>query len=81
MSLFCNCLLYTSIGKKEEIKEIRRNAIRAGWKLVDCPIRHLGTEKAQQIYLAIEQYLLQNGVEILFGCECEDVLPVSYTRL
>ena len=62
------------IGKKEEIKEIRRNAIRAGLKLVDCPIRHLGTEKAQQIYLAIEQYLLQNGVEILFGCECEDVL-------
>ena len=62
------------IGKKEEIKEIRRNAIRAGLKLVDCPIRHLGTEKAQQIYLAIEQHLLQNGVEILFGCECEDVL-------
>ncbi len=62
------------IGKKEEIKEIRRNAIRAGLKLVDCPIRHLGTEKAQEIYLAIEQYLLENGVEILFGCECEDLI-------
>ena len=31
----------------EEIKEIRKNAIQAGLKLVDCPIRHLGTEKAQ----------------------------------
>ena len=62
------------VGKKEEIKEIRRNAIRAGLQLVDCPIRHLGTEKAQEIYLAIEHYLLENGVEMLFGCECEDVL-------
>ena len=32
-----------------------RRAIQAGLKLVDCPIRHLGTEKAQDIYLAIEQ--------------------------
>ena len=38
----------------EEIKEIRKNAIHAGLKLVDCPIRHLGTEKAQQLYLAIQ---------------------------
>ena len=41
----------------EEIKEIRKNAIHAGLKLVDCPIRHLGTEKAQQLYLAIQNYL------------------------
>ena len=41
----------------EDIKEIRKNAIHAGLKLVDCPIRHLGTEKAQQLYLAIQNYL------------------------
>ncbi len=35
----------------EDIKEIRKNAIHAGLKLVDCPIRHLGTEKAQELYL------------------------------
>ena len=29
----------------EDIKEIRKNAIHAGLKLVDCPIRHLGTEE------------------------------------
>ena len=50
----------------EEIKEIRKNAIHAGLKLVDCPIRHLGTEKAQQLYLAIQNYLADNGVEMLF---------------
>ena len=59
---------------EEEKKEIRRNAIKAGLKLVDCPIRHLGTEKAQEIYYAIEQYLLNGGVEILFDTECRDLL-------
>ena len=59
---------------EEEKKEIRRNAIKAGLKLVDCPIRHLGTEKAQEIYYAIEQYLLNGGVEILFDTECRNLL-------
>ena len=58
----------------EAVKEIRRRAIQAGLKLVDCPIRHLGTEKAQEIYYAIEQYLLENGVEIIFGRECVDLV-------
>ena len=58
----------------EEVKEIRKRAIRAGLKLVDCPIRHLGTERAQKLYAEIERYLLDNGVEILFGHECRDLL-------
>ncbi len=58
----------------EEVKEIRKNAIKAGLKLVDCPIRHLGTEKAQDIYYSIEKYLMENGVEMLFGCECVDLI-------
>ena len=62
------------IGNNEEVKEIRKRAIKAGLKLVDCPIRHLGTEKAQEIYYAIEQYLLRGGVEIKFGCECADII-------
>lgn len=44
------------IGNTEEVREIRRRAIQAGLKLVDCPIRHLGTEKAQTLYLALENY-------------------------
>ena len=62
------------ITENEEIKEIRHNAIKAGLKLVDCPIRHLGTEKAQELYYAIQTYLQQHGVEILFETECEDIL-------
>ncbi len=62
------------LGFDEEKKEIRRNAIKAGLKLVDCPIRHLGTEKAQEIYYAIEQYLIKGGVEILFNTECLNLI-------
>ncbi|MBQ4528847.1 MAG: FAD-binding protein [Clostridia bacterium] len=62
------------IGNTEEVRQIRKRAIQAGLKLVDCPIRHLGTEKAQQLYYEIEQFLLANGVEILFGYECKDII-------
>ena len=62
------------INNSAAVKEIRRRAIQAGLKLVDCPIRHLGTEKAQDIYYAIEQYLLKNGVEMLFGHACENLI-------
>ena len=62
------------LGHEEERKEIRRRAIQAGLKLVDCPIRHMGTEKAQGIYLAIERYLQENGVEMYFGYECSNLI-------
>ena len=62
------------INNTSAVKEIRRRAIQAGLKLVDCPIRHLGTEKAQDIYYAIEQFLLKNGVEMLFGHACENLI-------
>ena len=59
---------------EEERKDIRRRAIRAGLKLVDCPIRHMGTERAHDIYLAIERYLQEHGVEIYFGSECRRLI-------
>ncbi len=62
------------VSDPERVKDIRKRAIQAGLKLVDCPIRHLGTEKAQQIYLAIEHYLQNNGVDMMFGYECSDLL-------
>lgn len=58
----------------EEVKQIRLRAIQAGLKLVDCPIRHLGTEMAQQLYSKIEKFLLDNGVTIHFRTECVDLL-------
>lgn len=62
------------IGNNEAVKEIRRKAIQGSLKLVDCPIRHLGTEKAQEIYLKIQNHLLDNGVEIKFDTTVKDLL-------
>lgn len=62
------------INDSEAVKVIRRNAIKSGLKLVDCPIRHLGTEAAQEIYLKIEQYLIEHGVTIRFGYVCRDLI-------
>ncbi len=62
------------LGSDDKVKDIRRRAIQAGLKLVDCPIRHLGTERAQDIYQKIQTYLLNNEVEILFGYECTNLL-------
>lgn len=62
------------VSDSEKIKDIRKKAIQANLKLVDCPIRHLGTEKAQQIYLAIEKSLLDGGVEIIFNTDAVDLI-------
>ena len=62
------------VGHDEKIKAIRLRAIQAGLKLVDCPIRRLGTEMAQELYGKIEKHLTDNGVEIIFKTECVDLI-------
>lgn len=62
------------VSNPEKIREIRKKAINANLKLVDCPIRHLGTEMAHELYLRIEHYLLDNGVDIMFSTQCTDII-------
>ncbi len=62
------------ISDPEKTKEIRRRAIKSGLKLVDCPIRHMGTEKAHEIYKRIQDYLSENGVDLIFNADCTDVI-------
>lgn len=62
------------LEQTEAIREIRKSATIAGLKLVDCPIRHLGTEKAHQLYYDIEQFLIKNGVKILPDSNCSDII-------
>ncbi|MBE5934394.1 MAG: FAD-dependent oxidoreductase [Lachnospiraceae bacterium] len=62
------------INQGEKVKKIRKNAIKSGLKLVDCPIRHLGTEQAQIIYKKIQDFLIESGVEIRFGYVCKDLI-------
>jgi uncharacterized FAD-dependent dehydrogenase len=60
--------------ESEEVKQIRTRAIQAGLRLVSCPIRHLGTEKAQKLYTDIEHWLMDKGVEVLLNSECTGFL-------
>lgn len=65
------------ISNLDKIKDIRKQAIRAGLKLVDCPIRHMGTEKAHQIYSSIQQTLSDNGVETFFNYTAVDLFIMN----
>lgn len=62
------------INKSCEIEEIRRKAIIANLKLIECPIRHLGTEEGYKIYAKFQAHLEAAGVEILFDTMVDDIL-------
>lgn len=62
------------VDKEKEIREIRRKAINANLKLIECPIRHLGTEEGYKIYSRLQEHLLNEGVEIRFDTMVKDIL-------
>ncbi|MEY8335047.1 NAD(P)/FAD-dependent oxidoreductase [Lachnospiraceae bacterium 47-T17] len=62
------------IDKEKEIREIRRKAINAGLKLIECPIRHLGTEEGYKIYAKLQEHLFGQGVEMKFETMVEEIL-------
>ncbi len=62
------------LNKEKEIQEIRRKSIAAGIKLVECPIRHLGTEEGYKIYTRIEHDLEEKGVDMLFDTAVKDII-------
>lgn len=62
------------IDRQNEIREIRKAAINANLKLVECPIRHLGTEEGYRIYGRLQRHLEESGVDLLFETMVEDIL-------
>ncbi len=64
--------------KEAEIREIRRRAINANLKLIECPIRHLGTEEGYKIYTRLQEHLLASGVEMLFNTMVQDILITDH---
>jgi uncharacterized FAD-dependent dehydrogenase len=62
------------VDKEAEIREIRRRAINANLKLIECPIRHLGTEEGYKIYTRLQQHLLSSGVEMIFNTMVKDII-------
>lgn len=62
------------MDKQAEIREIRKKAINANLKLVECPIRHLGTEEGYKIYEKLQQHLEDAGVILKFNTMVEEIL-------
>ena len=69
------------VDKEKEIREIRARAIRANLKLVECPIRHLGTEEGYKIYAKIQRHLEEAGVELLFETAVAEILTESVNNM
>ena len=59
---------------REEINKIVKKAKKNDLTLINIPIRHLGTEKSHELYFKIEQFLLTNGVEIIFNTVVDDLI-------
>ena len=62
------------VGKEDKINCIRKKAIRSNLKLIECPIRHMGTEVGYDIYRKIQRYLEELGVDLSFKNPVKDIL-------
>jgi Uncharacterized FAD-dependent dehydrogenases len=58
----------------EAMRKVRRKSIEANLKLVHCPVRHLGTEKAQELYRSLFEYLKERQVEVKFNAAVTDFI-------
>ena len=59
---------------KKEVSTIKAKAKKEGLTLIDIPIRHLGTEKAHELYKKLEYYLEENNVDLMFETQVEDLI-------
>ena len=57
-----------------EMRDVQRRAIDANLKLVHCPVRHLGTEKAQALYHHLYDYVADKGVEVKFNTPVTELI-------
>ena len=58
----------------DKINEISKKAKENGLILANCPIRHLGTEKSHELYKRLQDYLLENNIEIMFETNVKDLI-------
>ena len=59
---------------KEEVSKLKEKAKKNGLDLISIPIRHLGTEKAHDLYKKLEDYLEEHGVEMMFNTCVDDLI-------
>ncbi|PKM59287.1 MAG: FAD-dependent oxidoreductase [Firmicutes bacterium HGW-Firmicutes-4] len=55
------------LDNPDKIRDIRTKAIQSNLKLIECPVRHMGTEVGYTIYQRIQNYLINDlGIDIKF---------------
>jgi len=60
--------------KNPEVDAIRRSAAQSHLKLIDSRVRHMGTEKAYEIYSRIQAELENLGIPMLFDTSVSDLV-------
>lgn len=61
------------IKNKREIKKLQYKSSKQGLNLVDVPVRHLGTEKAHELYKKLQDYL-ETKIDMKFETEVTDLI-------
>lgn len=62
------------IEYKEEVKKIYDKAKENNINLISIPIRHLGTEKSHELYKKLQDYILNNNINIKFETSVTDLI-------
>ena len=62
---------------QEVLEDIRRKAFQADLRFVESKVRHLGTEKAYEIYARIQKEIEALGIELLFDTMVMDLIVES----
>lgn len=62
------------LGDRQAIENIGRRAEAAGLHLVECPIRHLGTEEGGKLYQRMQNHLIGVGATLLLDTSVTDLI-------
>ena len=68
------------VDNPDKIRDIRTKAIQSNLKLIECPVRHMGTEVGYTIYQRIQNYLINDlGIEIKFRTPVQSLVVEDNT--
>ncbi|HOO71967.1 MAG TPA: FAD-dependent oxidoreductase [Spirochaetota bacterium] len=62
------------LEETDVLRKLRNRVIQSNLRLVESPLRHIGTEKCYEIYSVIQKELLDRGVEISFRNPVNDLI-------
>lgn len=62
------------VDDPQKVASIRKKAILSNLKLLECPVRHMGTEVGYEIYGKIQKAIYDAGAEMMFRNPVKDLL-------